>query len=141
MHPIKKWHELVKSGESDQLDDLLDDNIIFFSPVVFTPQKGKKTAKIYLTAAGRVLGESNALRYVKEIIGENSAVLEFESEVDGIHINGIDLISWNQNGKITEFKVMVRPLQAVNKLHQEMQRMMMKDHSALSWLKKIFKKG
>ena len=69
-------------------------------------------------------------RYIKEIIGENSAVLEFESEIDGIYVNGIDLISWNEENKITEFKVIVRPLQAVNRLHQQMQDMLEKMKTA-----------
>ena len=91
---------------------------------------------MYLMAAGGVFGEGDKaevsdnnknqsnFKYIKEIIGEKSALLEFESKMDGIYINGVDLISWNEEGKITEFKVIVRPLQAVNMLHQKMQTML-----------------
>jgi hypothetical protein len=104
--------------------------------VVYTPQKGREITKMYLMAAGGVFGGEDSpkkildekspskFKYIKEIIGENSAVLEFETEIDGIYVNGIDLISWNEENKITEFKVIVRPLQAVNKLHQQMQDML-----------------
>ena len=133
MHPIKKWYELIKSNDKDKFDDLLDENCIFYSPVVFTPIKGREMTKMYLMAAGGVFGEgpakgeeskSKPFKYIKEVIDKNSAVLEFESTIDGIYINGIDLVSWNDQGKITEFKVIVRPLQAVNKLHEQMQNML-----------------
>ena len=93
---------------------------------------------MYLMAAGGVFGGEDSpkeildkkrpskFRYIKEVIGENSAVLEFETEIEGIYVNGIDLISWNEENKITEFKVIVRPLQAVNKLHEQMQSMLEK---------------
>jgi len=104
--------------------------------VVYTPQKGKDITKMYLMAAGGVFGEGakdeasdsnksqSNFKYIKEIIGEKSALLEFETEMDGVYVNGVDVISWNEEGKITEFKVIVRPLQAVNMLHQKMQAML-----------------
>jgi len=136
MNTVERWYEVMKSNNLQELDDLLADNVIFYSPVVYTPQKGKDITKMYLMAAGGVFGGAEAkdessdgkkiksFKYIKEIIGEKSALLEFESEMDGIYINGVDLISWNEEGKITEFKVIVRPLQAVNMLHQKMQTML-----------------
>ena len=136
MHAIEKWYEVIKSDNPDKYDEILAEDCVFYSPVVYTPQRGREITKMYLMAAGGVFGGEDSpkeildeksplkFRYIKEIIGENSAVLEFESEIDGIYVNGIDLISWNEENKITEFKVIVRPLQAVNKLHQQMQNML-----------------
>ena len=136
MHAIEKWYEVIKSDNPDKYDEILAEDCVFYSPVVYTPQRGREITKMYLMAAGGVFGGEDShkeildekspskFKYIKEIIGENSAVLEFESEVDGIYVNGIDLISWNEENKITEFKVIVRPLQAVNKLHQQMQNML-----------------
>ena len=136
MSAVEKWYEVMKSNDMDKLDDLLAEDVVFYSPVVYTPQKGKDITKMYLTAAGGVFGEGTKdamsdsnesksnFKYIKEIIGEKSALLEFESEMDGIYVNGVDVISWNEEEKITEFKVIVRPLQAVNMLHQKMQAML-----------------
>jgi len=136
MSAVEKWYEVMKSNDMDKLDDLLAEDVIFYSPVVYTPQKGKDITKMYLMAAGGVFGEGtkdsmsdsnksqSKFKYIKEIIGEKSALLEFESEMDGIYVNGVDVISWNDEGKITEFKVIIRPLQAVNMLHQKMQAML-----------------
>ena len=136
MSAVEKWYEVMKSNDMDKLDELLAEDVVFYSPVVYTPQKGKDITKMYLMAAGGVFGEGTKdtvadsnksqsnFKYIKEIIGEKSALLEFESEMDGIYVNGVDVISWNEEGKITEFKVIVRPLQAVNILHQKMQTML-----------------
>ena len=136
MSAVKKWYEVMKSNDMNKLDELLAEDVVFYSPVVYTPQKGKDITKMYLMAAGGVFGEGakdevsdsnksqSNFKYIKEIIGEKSALLEFESEMDGIYVNGVDVISWNEEGKITEFKVIVRPLQAVNMLHQKMQAML-----------------
>tara|TARA_B100000900_G_scaffold386083_1_gene376255 strand:+ start:39 stop:464 length:426 start_codon:yes stop_codon:yes gene_type:complete len=139
MSALEKWHEIMKGGSPntiDLLDDLLDDDVIFYSPVVFTPQRGKDITKLYLTAASGVFSSksskdkltnnSSKFKYIKEIVHENSACLEFETEMNGIYVNGIDLITWNEEDKITEFKVLVRPLQAVNTLHQMMGEMLEK---------------
>ena len=136
MHPIKKWHELIETGNKEIYDEILADNVIFYSPVVHTPQKGKEITKIYLSAAGNVFGDSkkesapkdsfSTFQYTKEIIGENNACLEFENTINGIHINGVDLITWNEDNLITEFRVLVRPLQAVNMLHKMMGEMLEK---------------
>ncbi len=119
MEPITKWHEVVSTKNYQLLEEILDDNVIFYSPVVFTPQKGKEITKIYLSAAAEVF-EGNSFSYVRELIKDNEAALEFELELDEIKVNGVDLITWNHEKKITEFKVFIRPLQAVNALHQKM---------------------
>ena len=137
MTAIEKWHDIMKNpGQniSEKLDDLLHDDVIFYSPVVFTPQKGKEITKLYLSAAGGVFSSNkdkeqskpkeSKFRYTKELIHDNHACLEFETEINGIYVNGIDLITWNDENKITEFKVLVRPLQAVNTLHQMMGEML-----------------
>ena len=119
MEPITKWHEVVRTKNYQLLEEILDDTVIFYSPVVFTPQKGKEIAKIYLAAAAEVF-EGNSFSYVRELIKDNEAALEFELELDEIKVNGVDLITWNRDEKITEFKVFIRPLQGVNALHQKM---------------------
>ena len=119
MGPITKWHEVVSTKNYQLLEEILDDTVIFYSPVVFTPQKGKEITKIYLSAAAEVF-EGNSFSYVRELIKDNEAALEFELELDEIKVNGVDLITWNHEKKITEFKVFIRPLQAVNALHQKM---------------------
>ena len=119
MEPITKWHEVVRTKNYQLLEEILDDTVIFYSPVLFTPQKGKEITKIYLAAAAEVF-EGNSFAYVRQLIKENEASLEFELELDGVKINGVDLITWNRDEKITEFKVFIRPLQGVNALHQKM---------------------
>ena len=119
MKPIEKWHEIVESGESEKLSDLIANDCVFFSPVVFSPQEGKKLTIKYLSAAALVLGDES-FKYTKEIVNENNACLEFELELDGIKINGVDLISWNEENKINEFKVLIRPLKGVQLIHQLM---------------------
>ena len=123
--PIEAWHRLIEARDATALDDILADDVVFHSPVVHTPQKGKQLAKMYLGAAIMVLGNGECA-YVRELSGESDAVLEFTSEVSGIHINGVDIIHWNADGKIDEFKVMIRPLQAVNLMKQEMAAMLEK---------------
>jgi len=109
----------MASGDKAELDAMLADDVVFESPVVHTPQRGKAITIQYLAAAGEVLGGDN-FRYVGEWRADNSAILEFENEIDGIAINGIDMIWWNEEGRITRFKVMVRPLKAINLLHRMM---------------------
>lgn len=118
-HPIARWHKLVEARSAAGLMDLVDEQAVFHSPVVHTPQQGQKLVVMYLTAALHVLG-GQSFRYVREIIGANDAVLEFETEMDGIVINGIDLIQWNDAGRIIDFKVMIRPLKALNLVHERM---------------------
>jgi hypothetical protein len=121
--PINVWHRLVEQLDVQGLDALLADEVVFHSPVVHTPQIGKAITKKYLAAAFQVLF-NDSFRYVRELRGDRDAVLEFVVELDGIAVNGVDLIKWNRAGKITEFKVMLRPLKAVNLIHQKMAEML-----------------
>jgi hypothetical protein len=117
--PIETWHEYVRSRNPALLDGLLADDVVFESPVVFTPQRGKAITTKYLHAAVSLLG-AESFAYVGTWTAPLSAVLEFTAVVDGITLNGVDLITWNAAGKITHFKVMVRPLQGLNTLHRKM---------------------
>ena len=116
---IAHWHNLLKSGNAAGLDSLLADNAVFHSPIVHTPQYGKALTQIYLSAAFMVF-YNDTFTYVREVIGERDAVLEFQVEIDGIKVNGVDMIKCDDEGKIIDFKVMVRPLKAVNLIHQKM---------------------
>lgn len=124
---ISRWHRIAETRDPAALDDLLADDAVFHSPVVHTPQVGKAITKKYLATALEVLVGSGTFRYVREIVGERDALLEFELELDGIHVNGVDLIRWNDAGKIVDFKVMVRPLKAINVLHQRMGEALMRN--------------
>lgn len=117
--PVAAWHRILETRDLAALDTLLDDEAVFLSPVVHTPQRGKRTVMGYLGAAAEVLANPS-FRYVREIVGPNDALLEFETELDGVQVNGIDLIRWNDEGRIVEFKVMVRPLKAVQAVHAKM---------------------
>jgi hypothetical protein len=101
------------------LGALLAEDAIFYSPVVHTPQRGRELVAKYLSAAFHVFFNPT-FRYIREIVGASDAMLEFETEVDGIQVNGVDLIKWNEAGQITEFKVMIRPLKAINLIHLRM---------------------
>jgi len=122
-NPINKWHEVVTTQNQDLLKSILAENVTFYSPVVFTAQKGKSLTLLYLMAAAQVFN-NKSFSYTKEIINENHATLEFELNINGIEINGIDLITWNKEGMIIEFKVFIRPLQGVNVIHKMMQQML-----------------
>lgn len=116
---LERWKAIAKVRDATDLDLLLADDVVFFSPVVLTPQRGKAITLKYLTAALAVLG-GESFRYGEEWIGETSAVLEFFTAIDGIEINGADFIGWNAEGQIDRFKVMVRPLKAIHAIHQAM---------------------
>ena len=120
---VAAWHAVAKSRDAAALDTLLSDDVVFISPVVHTPQVGKAVTLRYLAAAFDTLF-NDSFRYVRELTGSNDAALEFEVEIDGISINGVDLIKWDEAGKIVEFKVMLRPLKAVNLVHQKMAAML-----------------
>ncbi|MBL0164455.1 MAG: nuclear transport factor 2 family protein [Xanthomonadales bacterium] len=120
---LLKWHELVANRSAQGLDALLADDVIFHSPVVHTPQIGKAITAKYLLAALHVFG-NETFRYVREVSGTHDAVLEFMLELDGIEINGVDMLRWNDEGRIVEFKVMLRPLKAVNLIHAKMGQML-----------------
>ena len=116
---IQRWHRLVESKDANELDDLLADNVVFHSPVVHTPQEGKAITKMYLTAALHTLNNEH-FRYEREILQGDNAMLEFSTNLDGIHLNGVDIIHCDADGRIDDFKVMVRPLKGVNKIHEMM---------------------
>jgi len=122
-HPIAIWHRLVRERKPDGLDALLDGDVVFVSPVVHAPQRGKQLATMYLAAAFQVFFNPT-FRYVREIVGTSDAMLEFETEIDGVLVNGVDIIKWNEAGRIVEFKVMIRPLKAINLIHQRMAAML-----------------
>ena len=121
--PIHIWHRLVKERDVQGLDGLIAEDAVFYSPVVHTPQVGKAITTKYLAAAFHVFF-NETFRYVRELIDKRDAVLEFQVELEGITVNGVDMIKWNDDGKITEFKVMLRPLKAVNLIHQKMAAML-----------------
>lgn len=116
---IEAWHHYMHSRDQSALEALIHEDCVFTSPVVHTPQIGKALTLKYLKAAALVLG-NDSFRYVGEWRAPGSGILEFTCELDGIAINGIDMIGWNEAGQITSFKVMVRPLKAINMLHAMM---------------------
>ncbi len=120
---LDTWHDLVKTRNAKGLRDLLADEVVFHSPVVHTPQAGKAVTTQYLAAAFQVFFNAS-FRYVREVVGPRDAVLEFQVEIDGITVNGVDMIRWNDEGRITDFKVMIRPLKAINLIHQKMAAML-----------------
>jgi hypothetical protein len=119
MTPLQRWYAYTKSHDANDLWAQLHPDAVFESPVVHTPQRGRDITFKYLTSATAVLG-GPGFKYVGEWQSPNGAVLEFERELDGIKINGVDMITWNGEGQIVHFKVMVRPLKAINLLHQMM---------------------
>jgi hypothetical protein len=135
---IRRWHLHMRRQLPGGLDELLHDDVVFLSPVVFSPQEGKAITTLYLDAAGQALPgdaesvseavtstpSSGGFRYTKEVLDGHTAVLEFETTVEGKYVNGVDIITCDDNGKIVEFKVMIRPLQAVNAVHRQMGEML-----------------
>ena len=119
---LNLWHQVVESRDPSRLEQVIDEDCVFLSPIVHSPQVGGELTRLYLTGAMHVLGEG--FHYVKEVVSGPYAILEFVCEVDGIEVNGVDIITFNPEGKISEFKVMVRPLQAVNILHAKMRAML-----------------
>jgi hypothetical protein len=117
------WHECLSQKNTQILKQLLASEVVFYSPVVATPQQGKAITTAYLSAAMHVFG-NDTFRYVREVVGDRDAVLEFELEIDGIRINGVDMLRWNDAQQLIEFKVMLRPLKAVNLIHQKMSEML-----------------
>ena len=138
---MEQWHRFLRGEDPDALDTLLHDDCTFYSPIVFTPQEGKALTKLYLQAAGQALpgegssgsssgGESGdgddakRFRYTKKVLDGDTAVLEFETTVEGKYVNGVDIIRVDEDGKVVEFRVMIRPLQAVNAVHRQMAAML-----------------
>ncbi len=125
---LDHWHDFFESGgrKVDLLAELIHPDCVFHSPVVFTPQRGGDVTRLYLAAAGNTLmGTSEEpFRYTKQVRQGATAVLEFETSIGGKHVNGVDIITCDDDGRITEFKVMVRPLQAVHAVHEAMAAML-----------------
>lgn len=135
---VDRWHQYLRGDLPDGLDTLLDDDVVFYSPIVYTPQVGKAVTTLYLQAASQALpgdtaaapgpadgadaplGGSSAFRYTKKVLAGDTAVLEFETSIEGKYVNGVDIIRCNDAGRIVEFRVMIRPLQAVNLVHRQM---------------------
>ena len=132
---VTRWHAFIRGELPGGLDDLLDDDVVFYSPIVFTPQRGKQITALYLQAAAQTFGgepgsraldegRSGGFRYTKMVLGDDTAMLEFETTMKGKYVNGIDIIRCNERDRIVEFRVMIRPLQAVNLVHQQMAAML-----------------
>lgn len=133
---VERWHAYLRGELPGGLDDLLDDDVVFYSPIVFTPQRGKQITSLYLRAAGPTFAgndsttgpegveQAGRFHYTKTVLTEDTAVLEFETTMQGKYVNGVDIIRCNDDGRIIEFRVMVRPLQAVNLVHQQMAAML-----------------
>jgi hypothetical protein len=129
---LEAWHHAVRNMNEETLDNILADDVVFHSPIVHTPQEGKALTKLYLMAAFNVLpgqsgsgsGGNGNFRYVREVVGEDDIVLEFMTELDGITVNGVDIIRFDDEGKIVDFKVMIRPLKAIQKIHGQMAQML-----------------
>ena len=122
-HPIARWHDILARRDPAGLAAWLDEDAVFFSPIVHRPQHGRDLVLWYLGAAFQVLF-NDSFRYVREIVGANDAMLEFETTIDDTLINGVDLIRWNDEGRVVEFKVMLRPLKAINLVHERMARVL-----------------
>ena len=116
---LATWHNIVSSSNIDDLDSLISEDCVFHSPVVHTPQIGKDLTIKYLSAAFKIF-TNGTFEYVREIKNNNQAVMEFQLYINDIIINGVDIISWNAEGKIIDFKVMIRPLKAVKTIHENM---------------------
>jgi len=136
---MERWHQHLRGELPGGLDELLHDDVVFYSPIVFTPQVGKAVTKLYLEAAGQTLpgdpaddggpssssgGGGGGFRYTKKVLSGDVAVLEFETTVEGKYVNGVDIIRCDDEGRIVEFRVMIRPLQAVNLVHRQMAAML-----------------
>ena len=147
---VTRWHAFIRGELPGGLDDLLDDDVVFYSPIVFTPQRGRQITALYLQAAAQTFGGESAaraddegrgdggrrdggrrdegrpvgFRYTKMVLGDDTAMLEFETTMKGKYVNGIDIIRCNGRDRIVEFRVMIRPLQAVNLVHEQMAAML-----------------
>ncbi len=120
---LESWHHMVRTNDASGLRELVAEDAVFHSPVVHSPQHGRKLTVMYLSAAFRVFFNPT-FRYVREIVGPSDAMLEFETEIDGVVVNGVDIIRWNADGRIVDFKVMIRPLKGINVIHQKMGEML-----------------
>ena len=122
MFDMALWHDIIKERDSERLEEVLADDCVFHSPILHTPQEGKDLTKYYIAGAMMVFNDS--FHYVKEVVTDEHAVLEFICDVEGIIINGVDIMTFDAAGKITEFKVMIRPLKAIETMHQKMRELL-----------------
>jgi hypothetical protein len=116
--PVAAWHAIAEARDPAGLSELLADDVVFRSPAVHGDQAGKQLTTAYLSAAIVVLGPT--LTYRRQWYAEHNAVLEFEAELDGLAVHGIDMLRWDTDGKLTEFTVMVRPIRGLEKLIEKM---------------------
>lgn len=131
---VEQWHAYLRGDLSGGLDELLDAEVVFYSPIVFTPQRGKAITALYLAAAAQSFpgdaaksegsDSGGGFHYTKTVLRDDTAILEFETTMEGKYVNGVDIIRCNEAGRIIEFRVMIRPLQAVNLVHQQMAAML-----------------
>jgi hypothetical protein len=142
--PVTEWHQAVESMDPSILRRILAKECIFYSPILFKPQKGKALTKMYLMAAFRMFEAAGDFRYVKTVEQGDCAVLEFNATIDGIIVDGIDMLTWDKNGKITEFKVMLRPFKAIemvgNKMKEQLENLSALDKlkvKASGWLERL----
>ncbi|MBS0211677.1 MAG: nuclear transport factor 2 family protein [Proteobacteria bacterium] len=126
-HPLETWHRLLAARDASGLPALIAEDAVFHSPIVHTPLRGRALVVAYLSAAFAVFGDPS-FQYVRQIVGERDAALEFAVELDGVQVNGIDLIAWNDDGLIVDFKVMIRPLKAIELIHRKMAAMLASAH-------------
>src|SRR4030095_9455114 len=120
---VETWHQIVAGEQPEALDGLLADDVVFYSPIVYTPQRGKAVTTMYLRAAAQTLpGDPvhGAFHYTKQVLAGDVAMLEFETTIVGKYVNGVDIIRCDNAGHIVEFRVMIRPLQAINAVHDQM---------------------
>ena len=111
MDTLAIWHDIAQRRDAGRLPEILSEDCVFLSPVVHTPQRGRDLTALYLTGAMQVFNDS--FHYTKELVSPEHAILEFECTVDGILINGVDILSFGDDGRIREFRVMVRPLKTM----------------------------
>lgn len=128
---IQRWIEIIDSGRTDELNDLLAEDAVFYSPAVFTAQEGRAKAAAYLAAAAKLFA-GTGFRYVEHWYSDRSAVLEFVADIGGIHVNGIDMIHWNDGDKITSVKVMLRPIKALQTVIPEMAKLLQQGDTAFT---------
>lgn len=122
MDALSTWHDIARQRQTDRLQEIISEDCVFLSPVVHTPQRGRDATILYLSGALQVFNDS--FHYTKEIVCESHAVLEFECTIDGILINGVDIMTFAEDGRICEFRVMVRPLKGMQLLQEKMAAML-----------------
>jgi len=120
---LAQWHEVIRTRDPRLLAELLADDVVFHSPVVHRPQVGKGLTTMYLTGAMHVIA-NDSFTYVREVVSEPNVILEFTTEIDGVTVNGVDMIAFNDDGKIIDFKVMLRPMKGIEIVRLKMAEML-----------------